>query len=162
DHPRLVRPHDDRTGPVHRRIDPRRLLDRHRGSRARVAVQRRDPPSADGHARGDAPATGSRVAHGRRHVRDRGEPDVRRPRLVEWMEEKGVAGELTDPKYRDEAVRIADYRQGTAVRDGIRRLIAACKGEEVFHRAQSYGISWGLVRAPEENYDVAHYRERGF
>jgi crotonobetainyl-CoA:carnitine CoA-transferase CaiB-like acyl-CoA transferase len=82
--------------------------------------------------------------------------------LVEWMVEKGVAGELTDPKYRDEAVRMADYRQGTAVRDGIRRLIAACKGEEVFHRAQSYGISWGLVRAPEENYDVAHYRERGF
>ena len=74
--------------------------------------------------------------------------------LVEWMEEKGVAGELTDPKYRDEAVRMADYRQGTAVRDGIRRLIGACKGEEVFHRAQSYGISWGLVRAPEENYDV--------
>lgn len=82
--------------------------------------------------------------------------------LVEWMEEKGVAGELTDPRYRDEAARMADYRQGTAVRDGIRRLIAACKGEEVFHRAQSYGISWGLVRAPEENYDVPHYRERGF
>ena len=82
--------------------------------------------------------------------------------LVEWMEEKGVAGELTDPKYRDEAVRMADYRQGTAVRDGIRRLIAACKGEEVFHRAQAYGISWGLVRAPEENYDVPHYEERGF
>ena len=53
-------------------------------------------------------------------------------KLIEWMEEKGVAGELTDPKYRDEAVRIADYRQGTAVRDGIRRLIAASKGEEVF------------------------------
>ena len=48
--------------------------------------------------------------------------------LVEWMEEKGVAGELTDPKYRDEAVRMADYRQGTAVRDGIRRLIARVQG----------------------------------
>jgi crotonobetainyl-CoA:carnitine CoA-transferase CaiB-like acyl-CoA transferase len=46
--------------------------------------------------------------------------------------------------------------------DGIRRLIAACKGEEVFTRAQSYGISWGLVRAPEENYDVAHYQQRDF
>ena len=78
------------------------------------------------------------------------------------MEEKGVAGELTDPKYRDESVRMADYRQGTAVLDGMRRLIAACKGEEVFTRAQSYGISWGLVRAPEENYDVAHYQQRDF
>ena len=57
---------------------------------------------------------------------------------------------------------MADYRQGTAVLDGIRRLIAACKGEEVFTRAQAYGISWGLVRAPEENYDVAHYQQRDF
>ena len=83
-------------------------------------------------------------------------------KLVEWMEEKGVAGELADPKYRDEAVRTADYRQGTAVRDGIRRLIAASKGEEVFHRAQSYGISWAVIRAPEENYDIPHYQQRDF
>ena len=47
-------------------------------------------------------------------------------------------------------------------RCAVRRLIAACKGEEVFTRAQSYGISWGLVRAPEENYDVAHYQQRDF
>ncbi len=82
--------------------------------------------------------------------------------LIEWMEEKGVAGELADEKYRDEAVRIADYRQGTAVRDGIRRLIAASKGEEVFQRAQSYGISWAVIRAPEENYDIPHYQQRDF
>ena len=57
---------------------------------------------------------------------------------------------------------MADYRQGTAVLGGIRRLVAACKGEEVFSRAQAYGISWGLVRAPEENYDVGHYQQRDF
>ena len=82
--------------------------------------------------------------------------------LIAWMEEKGVAGELKDEKYRDEAVRIADYRQGTAVRDGIRRLIAASKGEEVFLRAQAAGISWAVIRAPEENYDIAHYQQRDF
>jgi crotonobetainyl-CoA:carnitine CoA-transferase CaiB-like acyl-CoA transferase len=83
-------------------------------------------------------------------------------KLIAWMEEKGVAGELTDPKYKDESVRMADYRQGTAVLGGIRRLVAACTGEEVFSRAQAYGISWGLVRAPEENYGVAHYQQRDF
>jgi crotonobetainyl-CoA:carnitine CoA-transferase CaiB-like acyl-CoA transferase len=83
-------------------------------------------------------------------------------RLVDWMEEKGVAGELTDAKYRDEAVRTADYRQGTAVREGIRRLIAASKGEEVFSRAQASGISWAVIRAPEENYDLPHYQQRNF
>jgi len=83
-------------------------------------------------------------------------------RLVDWMEEKGVAGELTDPKYREEAVRTADYRQGTVVREGIRRLIAASKGGEVFARAQASGISWAVIRAPEENYDLPHYQQRTF
>jgi crotonobetainyl-CoA:carnitine CoA-transferase CaiB-like acyl-CoA transferase len=82
--------------------------------------------------------------------------------LVRWMEEKGVAGDLADDKYRDEAFRAAEYRQGTAIRDGIRRLIAASAGEEAFHRAQAYGISWAVIRAPEENYDVPHFQERDF
>ena len=82
--------------------------------------------------------------------------------LIEWMKEKGVVGNLDDPKYLDESVRLADYRQGTAVRDGIRRLIAACEGEECFHRAQSIGISWGLVRAAEDNYQLPHYQQRDY
>ena len=48
------------------------------------------------------------------------------------------------------------------MRDGIRRLIAASKGEEVFLRAQAAGISWAVIRAPEENYDITHYRQRDF
>jgi crotonobetainyl-CoA:carnitine CoA-transferase CaiB-like acyl-CoA transferase len=82
--------------------------------------------------------------------------------LIKWMDEKGVAGELHDPKYSDEAYRTAEYRTGTVVRDAIARLIAASEGEECFHRAQSYGISWGLVHAAEENYDIPHYRQRDY
>lgn len=82
--------------------------------------------------------------------------------LIKWMDEKGVAGELHDPKYQDEAFRTSEYRTGTVVRDAIARLIAASNGEECFHRAQSYGISWGLVHAAEENYDIAHYRQRDY
>ena len=69
---------------------------------------------------------------------------------------------MADEKYRDEAVRATEYRQGTVIREGIRRLIAVSKGEEAFHRAQSYGITWAVIRAPEENYDVPHYQERDF
>jgi hypothetical protein len=72
------------------------------------------------------------------------------------MDEKGVTGELHDPKYQDEAYRMSEYRTGNVVRDAIARLIAASDGEECFHRAQSHGISWGLVHAAEENYDVPH------
>lgn len=82
--------------------------------------------------------------------------------LIRWMDEKGVTGELHDPKYQDEAFRTSEYRTGTVVRDAIARLIAASNGEECFHRAQSYGISWGLVHAAEENYDIPHYRQRDY
>ena len=83
-------------------------------------------------------------------------------KLIKWMDEKGVTGELHDPKYQDEAFRMSEYRTGTVVRDAIARLIAASNGEECFHRAQSYGISWGLVHAAEENYDIPHYRQRNY
>jgi crotonobetainyl-CoA:carnitine CoA-transferase CaiB-like acyl-CoA transferase len=82
--------------------------------------------------------------------------------LIKWMDEKGVTGELNDPKYQDEAFRMSEYRTGTVVRDAIGRLIAASNGEECFHRAQSYGISWGLVHAAEENYDIPHYQQRNY
>jgi crotonobetainyl-CoA:carnitine CoA-transferase CaiB-like acyl-CoA transferase len=78
------------------------------------------------------------------------------------MDEKGVAGELHDAKYQDEAFRMSEYRTGTVVRDAIARLIKASNGEECFHRAQSYGISWGLVHAAEENYDIPHYQQRNY
>ena len=83
-------------------------------------------------------------------------------KLIKWMDEKGVTGELHDPKYQDEAFRMSEYRTGNVIRDAIARLIAASDGEECFHRAQSYNISWGLVHAAEENYDVAHYRQRDY
>jgi crotonobetainyl-CoA:carnitine CoA-transferase CaiB-like acyl-CoA transferase len=83
-------------------------------------------------------------------------------RLIKWMEEKGVVGELRDEKYNDEAFRAAEYRQGSVIRDAVGRLIAASNGEECFHRAQSYGISWGLVHAAEENYDIPHYQQREY
>jgi len=83
-------------------------------------------------------------------------------RLIKWMDEKGVTGELHDPKYQDEAFRMSEYRTGTVVRDAVARLIAASNGEECFHRAQSYGISWGLVHACEENYDIPHYQQRNY
>ncbi len=82
--------------------------------------------------------------------------------LIKWMDEKGVTGELHDAKYQDEAFRMSEYRTGNVVRDAIARLIAASNGEEAFHRAQGYGISWGLVHAAEENYSIPHYQQRNY
>ena len=57
---------------------------------------------------------------------------------------------------------MSEYRTGSVIRDAVARLIAASDGEECFHRAQENGISWGLVHAAEENYDVAHYQQRDY
>jgi crotonobetainyl-CoA:carnitine CoA-transferase CaiB-like acyl-CoA transferase len=82
--------------------------------------------------------------------------------LLDWMDEKGVTGELRDPKFQDEPVRTAEYRQGNLIRDAIRKLIAASDAEECFLRAQNMGISWAMIRAAEENYELEHYKQRDF
>jgi crotonobetainyl-CoA:carnitine CoA-transferase CaiB-like acyl-CoA transferase len=82
--------------------------------------------------------------------------------LLAWMDEKGVTGELRDPKFQDEAVRTAEYRQGHLIRDAIRRLVAVSDAEECFRRAQTSGISWAMIRAAEENYDLPHYTQRDY
>ena len=82
--------------------------------------------------------------------------------LLDWMDEKGVTGELRDPKYQEEAVRTAEYRQGTLIRDAIRKLIAASNAEDCFHRAQNMGISWAMIRGAEENYGLPHYEQRDY
>ncbi|HET9475829.1 MAG TPA: CaiB/BaiF CoA-transferase family protein, partial [Steroidobacteraceae bacterium] len=82
--------------------------------------------------------------------------------LLDWMDEKGVTGELRNPKYQEDSARTAEYRQGTIIRDAIRRLIAASNAEECFHRAQTSGISWAVIRAAEENYDIPHYQQRDY
>ena len=82
--------------------------------------------------------------------------------LLDWMDEKGVTGELRDPKFQQEPVRTAEYRQGTLIRDAIRKLVAASNAEECFLRAQNMGISWAMIRAAEENYDLEHYKQRDY
>lgn len=82
--------------------------------------------------------------------------------LLDWMDEKGVTGELRDSKYQEEAVRTSEYRQGHLIREAIRKLIAASNAEECFHRAQNMGISWAMIRGAEENYGIPHYEQRDY
>ena len=83
-------------------------------------------------------------------------------KLIAWMNEVGVAGELADPLWLDEFYRAEQTRNGSAIREGIIRLLEAVPAHEAFMRAQSIGIAWGKVRSPEENREFAHYDQRGF
>jgi len=46
--------------------------------------------------------------------------------------------------------------------DLIAGFIASLPAEEVYHRAQERGFTWGAVRAPEEVLDDPHLHDRGF
>jgi len=80
--------------------------------------------------------------------------------LIDWMKEHGVEGELADEKYLDEFTRAQEIRHGSAIREGLIRLVNAVPAEEAFRRGQAIGLPWGAVRAPEENYDLPHYQQR--
>ncbi|MDA0301172.1 MAG: CaiB/BaiF CoA-transferase family protein [Chloroflexi bacterium] len=83
-------------------------------------------------------------------------------KLIDWMNEKGVAGELAEPQWMDEFYRAEQVRHGTAVADGIKRLVATETAEQVFLRGQGMGLPWVDIRRPEENFGKDHYTERGF
>ncbi len=82
--------------------------------------------------------------------------------LVQFMKELGVAEDLEDPKYLDDAFRAERWRIGPEIREGIARLVAKLPAEEAMRRGQAYELTWAVARAPEENYDDRQWNERGF
>ena len=83
-------------------------------------------------------------------------------KLIAWMNEVGVAGELANPEWNDEFYRAEQVRNGTAVADGIKRLVGAVTAQEAFLKGQEMGLPWVAIRRPEENLEFEHYKERDF
>ncbi len=80
--------------------------------------------------------------------------------LADLLDTNGKAGDLRDPKYQDQAVITANTSH---IIDGlVASFIAGLPAEEVYHRAQEHGFTWGAVRAPEQLLDDPHLQDRGF
>ena len=71
-----------------------------------------------------------------------------------------MAGDLRDPKYQEQAVITANTAH--IIDDLVAGFIASLPAEEVYHRAQERGFTWGAVRAPEQLLDDPHLYDRGF
>ena len=82
--------------------------------------------------------------------------------MVKWMEEVGVAEELSDAKWRDDFYRADRLRNGDEIHEGIIRLLSKVTSDEAFHRGQSLGMAWAVIRAAEENLDLDHYKQRDY
>jgi crotonobetainyl-CoA:carnitine CoA-transferase CaiB-like acyl-CoA transferase len=81
------------------------------------------------------------------------------PTLVEWMDSHGLAGDLTDDRYKDSAV-FAD--SGDHINDVVANFAANLSRDEIAHGGQEQGFNWGAVRTPDELIDEGHLNDRGF
>ncbi|MGE5269054.1 MAG: CoA transferase, partial [Thiohalocapsa sp.] len=80
--------------------------------------------------------------------------------LADLLDTNNMAGDLRDAKYQDPAVITANTSH---IIDGlVADFIASLPAEEVYHRAQERGFTWGAVRSPEQCLDDPHLRDRGF
>jgi crotonobetainyl-CoA:carnitine CoA-transferase CaiB-like acyl-CoA transferase len=80
--------------------------------------------------------------------------------FVEWMDSKGIGGELKDPKYQDP--QVMQENQATITK-AIREIAASIPADEAFRAAQEVaGMPWGIVRAPDDLPEDEHFRSRGF
>jgi benzylsuccinate CoA-transferase BbsE subunit len=80
--------------------------------------------------------------------------------LADLLDSYGMAGDLKDPKYQDQA--FITENTSHIIDDLIANFIASLPAEEVYHAAQERGFTWGAVRAPEVLLDDAHLHDRGF
>ncbi len=80
--------------------------------------------------------------------------------LADLLDTNGMGGELRDPKYQDPAVIAANTSH--IIDDLVAGFIASLPAEEIYHRAQERGFTWGAVRPPEALLDDPHLHDRGF
>jgi benzylsuccinate CoA-transferase BbsE subunit len=80
--------------------------------------------------------------------------------LAALLDSHGMAGDLKDPKYQDQAVITENAAH--IIDDLVANFIASLPADEVYHAAQERGFTWGAVRAPEALIDDAHLHDRGF
>ena len=81
------------------------------------------------------------------------------PRLVEWMDSYGLAGDLMEDRYRDPAFF---SESGPHINDVVANFVTHLTRDEVAHGGQERGFNWGAIRAPDELVDEGHLTDRGF
>jgi crotonobetainyl-CoA:carnitine CoA-transferase CaiB-like acyl-CoA transferase len=79
--------------------------------------------------------------------------------LVEWMDSKGLATDLTDPAYSDLQFRKENYPH---IQEVLESFAAVLDADTFFREAQARGLPVGVIQAPEDLLADPHLRERRF
>lgn len=79
--------------------------------------------------------------------------------LVEWLAGEGMAEDLTDPKWRDAALRAREVGHIRAV---LGRWSITHDADELYQTAQALRMPWAPVHTLRQVLDCPHLRARGF
>jgi benzylsuccinate CoA-transferase BbsE subunit len=78
--------------------------------------------------------------------------------LLEWLESKDLAADLSEPQWQDAAYRQANFYH---VFDILQVFMQLQTADEVYHEGQQRGLAIGPLNSPEELFDDVHLKARG-
>lgn len=79
--------------------------------------------------------------------------------LVDWMDSKGMAVQLTDPAFSDVAYRQQHFHE---VQELVECFFLIQDSHEAYHDGQAAGLPIGVLNAPEDLFDDEHLQAREF
>lgn len=79
--------------------------------------------------------------------------------LVDWMDGKGMAAQLTQPEFSDVAYRQEHFHE---VQELVECFFLIQPSHEAYHDGQAAGLPIGVLNAPEDLFDDEHLRARNF
>jgi benzylsuccinate CoA-transferase BbsE subunit len=79
--------------------------------------------------------------------------------LLNWLDSKGVAVDLLDPRYSD-----PEYRQDNFghIQEVVETFFLLQTAEEAYHEGQGRGLAIGPINAPDDLLEDEHLRARNF
>ncbi|HEX7761017.1 MAG TPA: CoA transferase [Caulobacteraceae bacterium] len=79
--------------------------------------------------------------------------------LVQWMDGKGMAAQLTEPEFSDVAYRQANFDQ---IQELVECFFLVHGSDEMYKEGQAAGLPIGVLNAPEDLFADEHLVARGF
>ena len=79
--------------------------------------------------------------------------------LVQWMDSKGLAAQLTEPEFADVKYRQDNFYQ---VQELVECFFLVHEAEQMYREGQAVGLPIGILNAPEDLFADAHLNARGF
>jgi crotonobetainyl-CoA:carnitine CoA-transferase CaiB-like acyl-CoA transferase len=79
--------------------------------------------------------------------------------LVDWMDSKGMAVQLTEPEFSDIAYRQAHFHE---VQELVECFFLIQDSHDAYHEGQAYGLPIGVLNAPEDLFEDEHLKARDF